>query len=84
MNMNMKTKKDYELLSIVLGLKISTDLKLNSLADILQSPRAIYGIGQKKQEKIYALKEILERLLKADKNERIIINKPNEIGRAHV
>lgn len=71
MNMNMKTKKDYELLSIVLGLKISTDLKLNSLADILQSPRAIYGIGQKKQEKIYALKEILERLLKADKNERI-------------
>ena len=66
MNMNMKTKKDYELLSIVLGLKISTDLKLNSLADILQSPRAIYGIGQKKQEKIYALKEILERLLKAD------------------
>lgn len=81
MNMNMKTKKDYELLSIVLGLKISTDLKLNSLADILQSPRAIYGIGQKKQEKIYALKEILERLLKADKNERIIINKPNDIAK---
>lgn len=81
MNMNMKTKKDYELLSIVLGLKISTDLKLNSLADVLQSPRAIYGIGQKKQEKIYALKEILERLLKADKNERIIINKPNDIAK---
>lgn len=81
MNMNMKTKKDYELLSIVLGLKISTDLKLNSLADILQSPRATYGIGQKKQEKIYALKEILERLLKADKNERIIINKPNDIAK---
>lgn len=81
MNMNMKTKKDYELLSIVLGLKISTDLKLNSLADILQSPRAIYGIGQKKQEKIYALKEILERLLKADKNERITINKPNDIAK---
>lgn len=81
MNMNMKTKKDYELLSIVLGLKISTDLKLNSLADILQSPRAIYGIGQKKQEKIYALKEILERLLKTDKNERIIINKPNDIAK---
>ena len=81
MNMNMKTKKDYELLSIVLGLKISTDLKLNSLADILQSPRAIYGIGQQKQEKIYALKEILERLLKADKNERIIINKPNDIAK---
>lgn len=81
MNMNMKTKKDYELLSIVLGLKISTDLKLNSLADILQSPRAIYGIGQKKQEKIYALKEILERLLKADKNEWIIINKPNDIAK---
>lgn len=79
--MNMKTKKDYELLSIVLGLKISTDLKLNSLADILQSPRAIYGIGQKKQEKIYALKEILERLLKADKNERITINKPNDIAK---
>lgn len=81
MNMNMKAKKDYELLSIVLGLKISTDLKLNSLADILQSPRAIYGIGQKKQEKIYALKEILERLLKADKNERITINKPNDIAK---
>lgn len=79
--MNMKAKKDYELLSIVLGLKISTDLKLNSLADILQSPRAIYGIGQQKQEKIYALKEILERLLKADKNERIIINKPNDIAK---
>lgn len=77
----MKAKKDYELLSIVLGLKISTDLKLNSLADILQSPRAIYGIGQQKQEKIYALKEILERLLKADKNERIIINKPNDIAK---
>jgi DNA repair protein RadC len=81
MIMNMKAKKDYELLSIVLGLKISTDLKLNSLADILQSPRAIYGIGQQKQEKIYALKEILERLLKADKNERIIINKPNDIAK---
>ena len=79
--MNMKAKKDYELLSIVLGLKISTDLKLNSLADILQSPRAIYGIGQQKQEKINALKEILERLLKADKNERIIINKPNDIAK---
>lgn len=79
--MNMKAKKDYELLSIVLGLKISTDLKLNSLADILQSSRAIYGIGQQKQEKIYALKEILERLLKADKNERIIINKPNDIAK---
>ena len=26
MNMNMKTKKDYELLSIVLGLKISTNI----------------------------------------------------------
>lgn len=80
MNMNMKTKKDYELLSIVLGLKISTNLKLNSLADILQSPRAIYGIGQKKQEKIYALKEILERLLRADKNERIIIRSPKDIA----
>lgn len=80
MNMNMKTKKDYELLSIVLGLKISTDLKLNSLADILQSPRAIYGIGQKKQEKIYALKEILERLLRADKNERTIIRSPKDIA----
>lgn len=80
MNMNMKVKKDYELLSIVLGLKISTDLKLNSLADILQSPRAIYGIGQKKQEKIYALKEILERLLRADKNERIIIRSPKDIA----
>ena len=80
MNINMKTKKDYELLSIVLGLKISTNLKLNSLADILQSPRAIYGIGQKKQEKIYALKEILERLLRADKNERIIIRSPKDIA----
>ena len=80
MNMNMKTKKDYELLSIVLGLKISADLKLNSLADILQSPRAIYGIGHKKQEKIYALKEILERLLRADKNERIIIRSPKDIA----
>ena len=80
MNMNMKTKKDYELLSIVLGLKISTNLKLNSLADILQSPRSIYGIGQKKQEKIYALKEILERLLRADKNERIIIRSPKDIA----
>ena len=66
--MNMKIKKDYELLSILLGLQISDDLRLNSLEDILQSPRAIHGIGQKKQEKIYALKEILERLLKLDKN----------------
>lgn len=79
--MNMKMKKDYELLSILLGLQISDDLRLNSLEDILQSPRAIHGIGQKKQEKIYALKEILERLLKADKNERIIINKPNDIAK---
>lgn len=79
--MNMKIKKDYELLSILLGLQISDDLRLNSLEDILQSPRAIHGIGQKKQEKIYALKEILERLLKADKNERIIINKPNDIAK---
>ena len=46
----------------------------------MQSPRAIYGIGQKKQEKIYALKEILERLLRADKNERIIIRSPKDIA----
>lgn len=68
--MNMKMKKDYELLSILLGLQISDDLRLNSLEDILQSPRAIHGIGQKKQEKIYALKEILERLLKLDKKQK--------------
>lgn len=33
--MNMKMKKDYELLSILLGLQISDDLRLNSLEDIL-------------------------------------------------
>ncbi|WP_303103743.1 JAB domain-containing protein [Megamonas funiformis] len=72
-------KKDYELLSILLGLQISDDLRLNSLEDILQSPRAIHGIGQKKQEKIYALKEILERLLKLDKKQKITINTPKDI-----
>ncbi len=77
--MNMKMKKDYELLSILLGLQISDDLRLNSLEDILQSPRAIHGIGQKKQEKIYALKEILERLLKLDKKQKITINTPKDI-----
>ena len=78
--MNMKMKKDYELLSILLGLQISDDLRLNSLEDILQSPRAIHGIGQKKQEKIYALKEILERLLKLDKKQKITINTPKDIA----
>ena len=49
--MNMKMKKDYELLSILLGLQISDDLRLNSLEDILQSPRAIHGIGQKNKKR---------------------------------
>ena len=49
--MNMKMKKDYELLSILLGLQISDDLRLNSLEDILQSPRSIHCIGQKNKKR---------------------------------
>ena len=48
MNMNMKTKKDYELLSIVLGLKISTDLKLNIITKKMCSNRTHFLVTDKK------------------------------------
>ena len=75
----IKEKSNAELLSILLGIS-ERDLRLFNLSDILQAPRSIYGIGSKKQLKIYALKEITQRLLNANARKPNRISTPQDIA----
>lgn len=75
----IKEKSNAELLSILLGIS-ERDLRLFNLSDILQAPRSIYGIGSKKQLKIYALKEITQRLLNAHARKPNRISTPQDIA----
>lgn len=77
-DLNMKNKKDYELLKI-LNIEID-DLKIYSLEDVLKSPQ-IYRINGNNKKKLYAISELLNRLLKAEKKERLIIQRPKDIGK---
>lgn len=75
----IKEKSNAELLSILLGIS-ERDLRLFNLSDILQAPRSIYGIGSKKQLKIYALKEITQRLLNANARKPNRISTPQDVA----
>ena len=77
MKRNMKEKSDAHLIGTILGVK-EESLRYYELRHIVESPLAIEGIGDKKAEKLYALNELLNRLLEMPRIYRDVIKTPRD------
>lgn len=78
MKRNMKEKSNAHLIGTILGVKEEC-LKCYELRHIVESPLAIEGIGDKKAEKLYALSELLNRLLEMPYVDRDVIRSPHDV-----
>ncbi len=74
----LQEKTNSELLSMILNVA-EENLRLYKLSDILQAPRAIKGIDEEKQSKLYALKEVARRLMDAETPKQYTIRRPEDI-----
>jgi DNA repair protein RadC len=78
-NFTMAEKTNCELLSTLLDIP-KENLQFHELSDILQAPRAIKGIGEKKENKLYALQEITHRLINAPSKTHDVIKGPEDVA----
>ena len=77
----MVEKTNYELLSLLLGVP-EENLRVHNLTDILQAPRAIEGVGEKKETQLYALQEMARRLIAEPSKRLDVIHGPEDA--AHI
>ena len=74
---DMYTRTNSELLGIILG--VSEDsLNVRGLSDIMDHPQAILGIGEKKAEKLYAIREVTKRLMEQPARRMTSIKSPED------
>ena len=62
MENEIKEKSDSELLAIILGVP-KDNLRMYDLSAVMTAPRAIEGVGEKKESRVYALQEVSRRLM---------------------
>ena len=74
-------KSNAELISMLLGVP-EFNLKMHELSDIVQAPRSIEGVGEKKEAKLYALQEVTRRLMAQNSRQRDAIHGPEDA--AHI
>ena len=74
-------KSNAELISMLLGVP-EFNLKMHELSDIVQAPRSIEGVGEKKEAKLYALQEVTRRLMAQNSHQRDTIHGPEDA--AHI
>ena len=74
---DMYNRSNSELLGIILGVA-EDSLKLKGLSDIMDQPQAIAGIGEKRAEKLYAIREVAKRLMEEPARRMDTIRSPQD------
>ena len=74
---NVLEKSNSELLAMLLGIK-AENIKAEALSDVVRSPRAIEGVGEAREAKLYALGEVARRLMEAQPTKRTTIHGPED------
>jgi len=74
---DMYNRSNSELLGIILGVA-EDSLKVKGLSDIMDQPQAIAGIGEKRAEKIYAIREVAKRLMEEPARKMDTIRSPQD------
>ncbi|BAL82961.1 putative DNA repair protein RadC homolog [Selenomonas ruminantium subsp. lactilytica TAM6421] len=79
MDKNLYFESNESLLASLLNVP-AKNLACNNISDILTAPLSIKGIGMKKAAKIYALKEIVRRILNESPDEKPFIHTANDVA----
>ena len=79
MNKDLHYESNASLLSTLLNIP-AKDLACKNLSDILTSPLSIKGIGNKKADKLYVVKEGVRRIMEEKPSEAPVIHGPEDVS----
>ena len=79
MDKDLHYKSNASLLSTLLNIP-AEDLACKNMSDILTSPLSIKGIGNKKADKLYVVKEVVRRIMEETPSEAPVIHGPEDVS----
>ena len=79
MDKDLHYESNASLLSTLLNIP-AKDLACKNLSDILTSPLSIKGIGNKKADKLYVVKEVVRRIMEEKPSEAPVIHGPEDVS----
>ena len=79
MDKDLHYESNASLLSTLLNIP-AKDLACKNLSDILTSPLSIKGIGNKKADKLYVVKEVVRRIMEEQPSEAPVIHGPEDVS----
>jgi DNA repair protein RadC len=79
MDKDLHYESNASLLSTLLNIP-AKDLACKNMSDILTSPLSIKGIGNKKADKLYVVKEVVRRIMEEKPSEAPVIHGPEDVS----
>lgn len=80
MDKNLQSASNAALLSTLLNIP-AENLSCKNMSDVLSSPMAIKGIGTKKADKLYVIKEVIRRIMEEPPTDNPIIHGPEDVSK---
>ena len=80
MNKNLHYESNASLLSSLLNIP-AENLACKNISEILTAPLTIKGVGTKKADKLYVIKEVIRRIMEEAPNNTPVIQGPEEVSK---
>ena len=80
MNKNLHYESNASLLSSLLNIP-AENLACKNISEILTAPLTIKGVGTKKADKLYVIKEVIRRIMEEAPNNNPVIQGPEEVSK---
>lgn len=79
MNKNLHYESNASLLSSLLNIP-AENLACKNISEILTAPLTIKGVGVKKADKLYVIKEVIRRIMEESPNDNPVIHGPEDVS----
>ena len=80
MNKNLHYESNASLLSSLLNIP-AENLACKNISEILTAPLTIKGVGVKKADKLYVIKEVIRRIMEESPNDNPVIHGPEDVSK---